>query len=1502
METLWLPVVSIEPDGEEECVCIAVSHPSRLYVTEGGVITHNTTVDGAGGGVLYAPDGSVRQRITDGLAPGEAGVIDRQEADSAARSLLGSFAQRAEELSAEHDGAVWGAAPGGSAAVQPRVSVAYSSDSSLRVSGLSGNVWQNLIVENNGNLKAALEQLDAMLEEEAWHLAQLAAMRQDWLALPAATRGSFVSHVEQASAALLADIRSQVRGMSEADARAVKQAMVDAWSLYFQGGRQVAASEVAGLFDSLTAPDSGLVASPAMVAEFLRQLQQAQRTGQTTETAGLIARLVEWVKAALANLRRVAGMAQRGELGAATQRLMERMAAIVDGRESVPPFRPRPSRFSGESAAFHSALGTTYRTLPDAVQELQDGMEWARSTREQRTVDGVEVPATAYDVRTDAAMLDASMAVWDSVGAEGLRGAELLTALQRRNLGGARLDLDERQILLRHLLQTGRFHEFGLSRREIMSLMQEGAGKGAMAMREMREVLDPIERLRQESEEKADAELQRVTGKDGDTLHGEMQTAVDAAQEQAMAAELARLRDEASELRKTLERHKADLEEARQNAAKDRLQREAEVQRLQNLLKLAEARVAELEAKPADSTEADARLAEELLKARERAAELRRELKDAQERIAEEQARADQEREVGVAIGREEGKADAEAEYQEKLREANRLDTFENWLMGERVEGLPSVETFARRFLQASRFDAEGFSRGVMALFPGIDPHIVEDAMDRVNESLVNAAAAARRREIQNFMDRLAGRVKPKDQAKLGRFLGSLQRASDFGILDRDTFSAAFAHAFELNGMTPAVAQSLLGMWQELNRLDENGKRAHYGMVRETLEREFLEAVNAVAPGARWDNFIFNQFQAGVLASIGSALNEFSGFFRTLSGMDAVARLAKRGDYNPAAWAGEWWRNVSELFGNLPLVLTGIRGESLGHMGPEVRGNFTPREQSLQHAANGQPMRLRLPGGRTITLPRGWTRLLRLKELYTWRLIRGAEGLSGVTDARARFRDVLAEHYQRQGMSAAAARQQALTDIEASPADRQTARRQAEAEQAAGRIGKGETVLNERVEEIIQRMIEERHGEELTAEAEHLTAAAQFKTMPSGPIGFAIANTFKALTHAEGAGRVVRFFALFGRFLGHTVDTTLGYTPGLHLATLGRSAGKSARHKVITEVWGSVENYNAAQHGKAVAGGAMLLLAGALAALAKATSPDDDEPWFNITGFAPGADRASKDRLKATGQWDEGQIRMFGRPVFNYSQMPELAPLLTIVGNVSDWLRFDKSIAARAPEDGEQGKQSVSLLDAGGATIVDVLSAPLKRSTYKQWVTAAGQMLDGKGGDALANVVTSPIGGALRIPLLVDADKWARKEAGAADAKGWVENTLRRIPFVVVGEKMFNPYGEQLPGFDVLGIVPGDAEVSPEVQRAAKLNVETATSRNVPALNLKYEDGSVREVKPEEREAYIRRSGALFVESLLRNEADIRRAFAQGGQAAAQKIVSNISLKANKQAKEELFK
>lgn len=40
---VWLPVLSVEPEGSAICQCIRTTHPSGLYITRDGIITHNSS-------------------------------------------------------------------------------------------------------------------------------------------------------------------------------------------------------------------------------------------------------------------------------------------------------------------------------------------------------------------------------------------------------------------------------------------------------------------------------------------------------------------------------------------------------------------------------------------------------------------------------------------------------------------------------------------------------------------------------------------------------------------------------------------------------------------------------------------------------------------------------------------------------------------------------------------------------------------------------------------------------------------------------------------------------------------------------------------------------------------------------------------------------------------------------------------------------------------------------------------------------------------------------------------------------------------------------------------------------------------------------------------------------------------------------------------------------------------------------------------------------------------
>lgn len=71
----WQPIVSIVPDGFEPCVCIQIDHPSRLYITDDGIVTHNTTVEGGKDDTVVEPGFySQLQRTLQAKMPKVAGV------------------------------------------------------------------------------------------------------------------------------------------------------------------------------------------------------------------------------------------------------------------------------------------------------------------------------------------------------------------------------------------------------------------------------------------------------------------------------------------------------------------------------------------------------------------------------------------------------------------------------------------------------------------------------------------------------------------------------------------------------------------------------------------------------------------------------------------------------------------------------------------------------------------------------------------------------------------------------------------------------------------------------------------------------------------------------------------------------------------------------------------------------------------------------------------------------------------------------------------------------------------------------------------------------------------------------------------------------------------------------------------------------------------------------------------------------------------------------------
>ena len=276
--------------------------------------------------------------------------------------------------------------------------------------------------------------------------------------------------------------------------------------------------------------------------------------------------------------------------------------------------------------------------------------------------------------------------------------------------------------------------------------------------------------------------------------------------------------------------------------------------------------------------------------------------------------------------------------------------------------------------------------------------------------------------------------------------------------------------------------------------------------------------------------------------------------------------------------------------------------------------------------------------------------------------------------------------------------------------------------------------------------------------------------------------------------------------------------------------------------------------------------------------------------------------------------------MLSYGQLPELAPVLGVIGNISDAYRFNKVLHQRKEKDGEKpGKRQTEAGPIAMAIGLDYAMSPIKRSTYRQWAELiTGSMSATNTGqtenwlEKLGNIATKPIDGFTRFPLVVDIDKFFKKQEGGSRPDGFAESVLRRLPFAEsvfdVGTETFNAYGERTPAWDIISALPSDPKFSDEAKKAAKINVETGTSRGLPQApgGLLYNDGTRREATAEELSQYYELSGKLYTESLLKNEANVRRAYdkavSEGGNgpAAADVIVKNISGKARERAKKQL--
>lgn len=1186
---------------------------------------------------------------------------------------------------------------------------------------------------------------------------------------------------------------------------------------------------------------------------------------------------------------------------------MAEFAAREHGRSPKPAdaaFRTEQSEnfFSGKQDMqrpspddIAESMAARVRQLQSAEESLQDGWNLTRSTEMERTRDGEPIIPTAYAVRKNADMQEAGRE-WTNhfLEASAMKGVpdarlgeHVLEALRtgRNPHTGRAMSGDVTAAILHSL--ADRVHELGIDRRAYELALQENASRAGHNLQSFREAWDPMTKLKTEVDAKTETEMQQVTGgKDAATVTKELGEEV--------------TREVAAEVRDVLDGARDDIAdtagampgsnldqwlrgEGQQPVTLDMLVR----QHLQTGRWAGErfqAAVRRL------FPQLDAATATRITDAIHTALEAKDDGSHAGKRQEQRMSKAE------TIAGR----------WINKFA-VSQSDTL-SWSDPAKRAAHP-LTVLIRAHLKELKSDFRARAQDLGATAEQARVLDMEIREEHRRKAMIKSTQertrieAARQRAIERYMKGFEpGAKKANRWAGYSTFVKKLVQAGDLGILDSQAFLDAFSLTYKLHGITAERVTRLKEMHDRIIATGEDGRPLLYGSVRETVEREFAQLLNTIAPAQSWMKFVDGQLTAGMLSGISTMVNQFSGVVRVFAGINALADAWQYRGLNPARAAQQWLGELRSLWDSKGLFATAIRGESLGIAPPKLL-KMSPHEQQTQLLKPGEKLRV---GKRE--LPGVVSTLARMREMYVWRFIRGVEGLSGVSDASRQFENLLIEHYRQSGMTAEAAARKAANDVHGSEAARAAAREQAQQEQQTGMIGKGEGALNKRVSEIIQHRLDVETGAQLTQRSEWLTSYWQFKTEPVSALGHGIAALGRYFTGPETwfGGRVpnvARFMIKFTRFLGHSFETGFHYVPGLHLLTKLHGELSGVREAEVKRVFGGWQAYNQMVDARAFAGFTMMLAMGGLSALGLAMRRrDDEEPFFTITGTAPFESFDTKQRLEASGKWGEQQVRMFGKPILNYGQVPELAAIFSIIGNLNDHARFGNTLGHLGEKDGHAPKELGQRVWEQG---VDLGLAPVRRSTFRNMFEIVNALLaqDTTAPDKLAKFATAPLGAAVKLPVLTDVDRAMRTMEGPRRNQGWANNALRQVPFVIVGDKMINAYGQQVPGFGFLSAVPSTAPTfDPEApsSRAAQLNLDTNTRRSTPdGPRLRNIVGQVVKLPSEEVAAFQQRAGRIYTRSLLNNEAMLRAVYRQQGASAAQKIVSRLSEEANRQARAE---
>lgn len=731
----------------------------------------------------------------------------------------------------------------------------------------------------------------------------------------------------------------------------------------------------------------------------------------------------------------------------------------------------------------------------------------------------------------------------------------------------------------------------------------------------------------------------------------------------------------------------------------------------------------------------------------------------------------------------------------------------------------------------------------------------------QLTNELDRAWQRERRKVFVRELEKITGLGKtPKDRDKVKAALPRLLRLMNLGMLNSETFRGAIAQEYGIQQIDAATGA-------ELRKLGEQIQQAPEGLPRRKLEQQLMQRLQNLT-GSTMAEILESWWTASVLSG-----------WRTQ--MDIALSLANGledvtfGSLVTALRTGNGRVVKDALFGMLSNLPTAMN-EALDHLLTGNRAAMRSYDAEVK-AALEDGNKLFGNVGRQLLNKGGMAKLPGAFMEFVSRMMTALDHINSTSVYEGAKAMAMARHPELY--------EKALT---ISPQDRQAARTQARLELTAG---EPPTTRQQRIEEDarVKEILDQRVPLEFQAQAREIGLESALQGEPTGLGHFvykAANNINQTMRQAEAAydksrpdnaaGKTV-MLALrlastlvkvltgtkFVRTVGHSVNRSLSYAPGIGLVRFAEGGMKGAKADILLA--------------KQLIGTAV-----GLALLAAFRDGEDDEQ--GIEGSWRDLTPQQKGQLLAEGKqpysiWTrdaQGKIR-----TWNYQQWG-IAGVLATIGGMEDQRRYNS-----------QGKDDLAIL-------LDGITSGAMAWTDKTQLTGL-QMLMGKD-QAATSSPSSSLAGAL--------NKWASMTAGGLvprifkdvdmvispqlrDTSEWWMKWAGQVPMVreLSSGKRVNIFGEDI----VLDRTPTSritqvGTLDPALRTLGRLNERDIwlpdPTQGVRTVLLA--DGSRRKMTTVEKDRYQRATGAAYRKFITEQGAALLRMDAERARETISKVTERL--------------